>query len=280
MRPRNAAALVGIEMQKQVAARVDEIAEQAEVGAGLIVVLFAKLMEFVVTGGEVVAAGGLRGEEVRALHHHVFVVTLFRLAYAAECRRPSPKAGAEVAEQRSLDFIAEERTAADDREILLAPLRFEQEIVRDHAVVVQRVEADRIADRTQTCQVGDVAELCPALIISHFEVRADERMPRGYVACQLRLVSAFVDRGGVGKIQADSLIRKARLGLSPGHEEPQTVANDASPNSLFVNRVDLRDVIRFGGSADRILELGLGDPFVIREIVAYGAGELVAARFG
>src|SRR5207245_765594 len=145
-------------MQEQCPAGVDEVSEKTEIRTRLVIVLFAKLMEVVDAGSQIVTAGRLGGEEVGRLEQRVLVIALLRRADAAERRRPSAEAGADVAEQRALDLVAERRAAADDREILLAPLRFQQEVVREHSVVVQRVEADRITDRAQALQIGDVAE--------------------------------------------------------------------------------------------------------------------------
>src|SRR6266566_4331760 len=131
-------------------------------------------MELVITAGDIVAAGGLRGEEVRAFQQHVLVVALFRLTHTAERRGPAAEAGADVTQHRSLDLVAKQRAAADDGEVLLAPLRLEQEVVGNHAVVVQSVEADRVAYRAKAVQVGDVPELRPALVVLYFEKRSDE----------------------------------------------------------------------------------------------------------
>src|SRR5881296_1587894 len=104
-------------MEEQCAAGIDEVAEQTEVRTRLVIVLFAKLMEVVDAGSQIVATGRLRGKEVRRFHQRVLVVALLRRADAAERRRPSAKASADVAKQRALDLVAEGCATADDREI-------------------------------------------------------------------------------------------------------------------------------------------------------------------
>src|SRR5438874_13698886 len=144
MGSRHAAALGRSDMQEQGGAGVNEVAEQAEVRTGLVVVLFAELMEIVDSGGEIVTAGRFRRQEVRSLQQRVFVIALLRRADAAERRRPAAETGAEVAQQRTFDLVAEWRAAADNREVLFAPLRFEEQIAGEDAVVMQGVKADRI----------------------------------------------------------------------------------------------------------------------------------------
>src|SRR5206468_5308006 len=123
-----------------------------------------------------VAAGGLVREEVVPLDLPVFVVALLRRADAAERRRPGPAAGGDIAQQRAEDLVARVRAAADDGEVLLAPLPFEDEVARQRAAVVKRVKRDRIADRAKALQVDDVAEFRAALVVFHFQIRADDRV--------------------------------------------------------------------------------------------------------
>ena len=62
-------------------------------------------------------AGALLRQEVRALHEHVVVVALFRIAHAAKGRGPVARPSLLIDEKRTVDEVGRRSAVADEAEV-------------------------------------------------------------------------------------------------------------------------------------------------------------------
>src|SRR5687767_2116178 len=133
------------DVEKNILPDINEVPEDAEIASRLIVVLGAELMKFVVAADDIVAAPVPRRQEVCSLGQPVLVAAVLVLADAAESRRPSAPARRDVADHRPEDAVPEQGAASHDCEVLRRVLAFNQELIGQDAVVVNRGERERVS---------------------------------------------------------------------------------------------------------------------------------------
>ena len=247
--------------------------------------------------------------EVGELDVLVVVVALFRIADAAEGRRPVSPAARAVAQQRALDEVGEGRPAADEAEVTRGEAGLDEELRAQDPVVVQRVQIQR---RLADVEAGGVhraggAEGVVQLFQRFLRVCALEAMVRTDRAGQLDLEPFPLIFGLVGQVDRLNRVARHLLVLKPaGGEKPQAIFPDRTAEHVLMrrdDRVDLRivrEAVRIGGRGAirrrhgiaRLPRLARGRrgvvaiaghqraPVVVEQRLAERAAEQVAAGLG
>ena len=218
------------------------------VGRGLAVAAGPRDREALHAALEVMAAHAAGGEEVRRRGVAAAVVAIFRVrrvevrrvectgAVAGETRRGT---------ERAVVDIGERSAQTTEAELLLRVTRFGEQVVRQHAGVVEdrafvltlRVEADRVD--------GQRSDLISCVRSSGFLMyEACKRVLRGDVAGELQFLTVIADDARHVDA-ADRELRRARVFLvANGREEPDAVLHDRAAEG---RRIDFAN----GAGAER-----------------------------
>ena len=165
----------------------------AEVRARLIVVRDPLLGPILIADVQVVRAGAFGSHVVRELRIPVFVVALFRTARAAEDRPAEERALVEVIGPGAVREIMGIAAFPHERKVLLRPVHFGEEIIREDAAVVRRFEVVRLGARG--IDIPGLVAFQEAQVSERpfdVEVRHDDAVLRRDLAGQLRLVARFL----------------------------------------------------------------------------------------
>ncbi len=193
-------------------------------GARLPVVRLAQVVEEVHAEAQVVRSGLLGREEQRDLGEGVGVAAGLRAAGAdgAEDRRVVDDPVEAVPHRRPALRVGVARARVQPRHVAARILPLDEERVREHAAVVERVSVLRDLPRVRAIQVigGDRVHVV-LLVGVHVKVRADDPVVRGERERQLALVAILdldkVERNAHRRVR---LHRGGLRGVSASEEEP------------------------------------------------------------
>ena len=257
--------------------------EEAEVRARLVVVGVPVLLEVLDAGDDVLVAPALRADEVVRLQAPATVVAGFLVAHAAERRRVVARVAIRtVADDRAAGEVGVRRSAAPaDAVEQLRPRTFEKEVVRDDAVVVDRLEVDRIGAAAELGQIvrggGEERVVRDRVVL---QVRERDVVIREGLAGQLPFI-ALVGSGGVDVVGESAgprndaeAGRRIGLRLAAGAEEPQLVLDDETAEGRRVELVVEVADERVVGDLKRRAR----GPARAGDLIAQRSAEFVAAR--